>query len=295
MAERLANTPNAGRATGDAPTAAARPQPRPAAKAAVPNIARLKEQRIPARFDPSTLVGLTIALGAVLLANFLEGGSPWSLVHGPALLIVGGGTLGACLVQSPLPVLRRACGLTLWILATPKPAFDEAVESMVGWSRIARKDGLLALERMLAHQGDPFILKGLQLLIDGSEPEVIRRTLESDIDSREGRDLEAAQVFETMGGYAPTIGIIGAVLGLIQVMGNLADPAALGSGIAVAFVATIYGVGVANLFLLPVAGRLRAAIQEHSRYQELLTEGLSAIAEGENPRVVEYRLRGLVR
>lgn len=253
------------------------------------------EQPIAADFDPSTLIGLIIAVGAVLLAQYLEGGSASTLVHGPALLIVVGGTLGASLVQSPLPVLRRTVGLTRWILTSPRLPFDAAIDVMVTWSRVARKDGLLALERVMGNQADPFLAKGLQLLIDGSEPEAIRRTLEADIDAREGRELEAARVFDTMGGYAPTIGIIGAVIGLIQVMGHLDEPAALGAGIAVAFVATIYGVGLANILLLPLGGRIRSAILEHSRYQELLSEGLSAIAEGENPRVVEHRLRGLIR
>jgi chemotaxis protein MotA len=255
--------------------------------------ARALGRTTPLRFDPLTLLGLCIAFGAVLVAQQLEGGAIATLLHGPAFLIVVGGSLGACLVQTPGPVLLRTLRLSRWLFASPKPETDLAVQALVDWARVARKDGLLALERLLAQQNDPFLFRGLQLLVDGAEPEVIRRTLEIEIDAREGRELEAAAVYESVGGYAPTIGVIGAVLGLIQVLGNLENPSLLGDGIAVAFVATIYGVGLANLVLLPLAGRLRSAIQELSRYQDLLTEGLTAIAEGENPRVVEYRLRGL--
>jgi chemotaxis protein MotA len=139
-----------------------------------------------------------------------------------------------------------------------------------------------------------FTRKGLQLLVDGNEPQTIRQTLEMDMEVREARDLAAAKVYEGMGGYAPTIGIIGAVMGLIHVMGNLADPAKLGGGIAVAFVATIYGVGLANLFFLPAASKLKSVIKEQSRFEELVMEGIAAIAEGENPRIIEARLQGLV-
>jgi len=257
--------------------------------------ARAFGRSTPTRFDPLTFLGLCIAFGAVLVAQQIEGGSVATLVHGPAFLIVVGGSLGACLVQTPWPVLERTLRISRWLIAAPRPETDIAVQALVDWSRVARKDGLLALERLLAQQNDPFLHRGLQLLVDGAEPEVIRRTLEIDIDAREGREFEAAAVYESVGGYAPTIGIIGAVVGLIQVLGNLENPAALGDGIAVAFVATIYGVGLANLVLLPLAGRLRSAIQDLSRYQDLLTEGLTAIAEGENPRVVEYRLLGLAR
>ncbi len=257
--------------------------------------ARAFGRATPMRFDPLTLLGFCIAFGAVLVAQQLEGGAIGTLLHGPAFLIVMGGSLGACLVQTPWPVLARTIRISRWLIAAPRPETEVAVQALVDWARVARKDGLLALERLLAQQNDPFLHRGLQLLVDGAEPEVIRRTLEIDIDAREARELEAAAVFESVGGYAPTIGIIGAVLGLIQVLGNLENPSVLGDGIAVAFVATIYGVGLANLVLLPLAGRLRSAIQEQSRYQDLLTEGLSAIAEGENPRVVEYRLLGLAR
>jgi chemotaxis protein MotA len=158
----------------------------------------------------------------------------------------------------------------------------------------ARKEGLLGLESVADLERDDYARKGLQLLVDGAEPEAIRSILEVDLYNQEGRDIQAAKVFESMGGYAPTIGIIGAVMGLIHVMGNLADPSKLGSGIAVAFVATIYGVGFANLLLLPIASKIKAVALRQSRYREMLLEGILSIAEGENPRSIELKLQGFM-
>lgn len=159
---------------------------------------------------------------------------------------------------------------------------------------VARKEGLLGLEAVADAEPDPYARKGLQLLVDGAEPESIRSILEVDLYTQEARDIQAAKVFESMGGYAPTIGIIGAVMGLIHVMGNLADPSMLGSGIAVAFVATIYGVGFANLLLLPMGNKLKSIALRQSRYREMLLEGILSIAEGENPRSIELKLQGFM-
>ncbi|GMU47731.1 MAG: hypothetical protein AMXMBFR26_25130 [Porticoccaceae bacterium] len=166
------------------------------------------------------------------------------------------------------------------------------MEKVIGWSNIARKEGLLGLEAIGDSEPDAFARKGLQLLVDGGEPQAIRAALEVEIETHEHRDLLAAKVYESMGGYSPTIGILGAVMGLIHVMNNLADPTKLGSGIAVAFVATIYGVGLANLFFLPIANKLKAVIGDQSRFREMIMVGLAAIAAGENPRNIESKLRG---
>ena len=163
------------------------------------------------------------------------------------------------------------------------------------WSNIARKEGLLGLEQVVEEESDPFSQKGLQLLVDGSEPETIRATLEVDLGAREQRDTRAAKVYEGMGGYCPTIGIIGAVMGLIHVMGNLADPSKLGGGIAVAFVATIYGVVLANLIFLPAANNLKGVVSDQAQFREMVIEGIVAIAEGENPRNIEVRLLGYIQ
>lgn len=244
--------------------------------------------------DVLSLVGLILALVAIIGGNFLEGGHISALANGPAALIVVGGTLAAALVQTPVLVLKRALSLLRWIVLPPKVDLPGGINRVVGWSMTARKEGLLGLETVADAERDPYARKGLQLLVDGVEPEAIRSILEVDLFNQEGRDLQAAKVFEAMGGYAPTIGIIGAVMGLIHVMGNLADPSQLGNGIAVAFVATIYGVGMANLLLLPVGNKLKSLVMRQSSYREMLMEGLLSIAEGENPRSIELKLQGFV-
>jgi chemotaxis protein MotA len=205
-----------------------------------------------------------------------------------------GGTLAACLLQTPMSAFKRAIQIFVWILFPPRIDLQGGIDRVVNWSLTARKEGLLGLETVADTEPDAYSRKGLQLLVDGVEPETIRSILEVDFLTQESRDIQAAKVFESMGGYAPTIGIIGAVMGLIHVMGNLADPNQLGSGIAVAFVATIYGVASANLILLPVANKLKAVAMRQSRYREMLLEGLLSIAEGENPRSIELKLQGFM-
>ncbi|MDZ5601601.1 flagellar motor protein [Pseudomonas sp. RP23018S] len=244
--------------------------------------------------DVLSLIGLILAFVAIVGGNFLEGGHAGALINGPAALIVLGGTLAAALLQSPLPAFKRALQILRWILFPPRIDLAGGIDRVVNWSLTARKEGLLGLESVADIEPDPYARKGLQLLVDGAEPEAVRSILEVDFLTQESRDLQAAKVFECMGGYAPTIGIIGAVMGLIHVMGNLADPAQLGSGIAVAFVATIYGVASANLILLPVANKLKALVMRQSRYREMLLEGLLSIAEGENPRSIELKLQGFM-
>ncbi|MBB3101816.1 flagellar motor protein [Azomonas macrocytogenes] len=244
--------------------------------------------------DILSIIGLALAFVAIIGGNFLEGGNAAALLNGAAALIVFGGTLGAVLLQTPLNVFRRALYLARWILFPPRIELASGIARVIGWSQIARKEGLLGLEPAADTEADAYARKGLQLLADGVEPAVIRAIMEVDIDTQESRDLRAARVFESMGGYAPTVGIIGAVMGLIHVMGNLAEPSQLGGGIAVAFVATIYGVGFANLLLLPMGNKLKGVVQQQTRYREMLLEGLLSIAEGENPRSIELKLQGFM-
>ena len=244
--------------------------------------------------DFLTIIGIIIAFGAIILGQFLEGGHLATLMNGPAFLIVVGGTMGAIMVQSPLHIFLRSMKILPWLISPPALPMQESLDKILKWSNIARREGLLGLEKASETESDIFSRKGLQLLVDGNEPEVVRRTMELEIIAQEDRDLQAAKVFEGMGGYAPTIGIIGAVMGLIHVMGNLSDPSKLGGGIAVAFVATIYGVGLSNLFLLPAASKLKSVVRQRSRYQDMLTEGLIAIAEGENPQVIALRLEAFL-
>ena len=168
------------------------------------------------------------------------------------------------------------------------------IKKILNWSTLARKEGLLGLESMVSKEKDTFAKKGLQLLVDGNEPEVIRECLEVELMTKETLDLQAAKVYDALGGYCPTFGIIGAVMGLIHVMQNLSDPKLLGAGIATAFVATIYGVGLANLLFLPIASKLKTNVQSNSHAREMLAEGIVAIAEGENPRNIELKLTGFL-
>ncbi len=234
--------------------------------------------------DILTLAGLVIAFGGIVGGMIIEGGHVSSLINGPAFIIVVGGTVGAVLIQMPK-----------WAFMPPTVAMQETIEKIVGWSNIARKEGLLKLEDHIQQEPDPFASKALQLLVDGKEPEEIRHILEMDLTIHEESELQAITFFEALGGYAPTIGIIGAVLGLIHVMGNLADPSKLGGGIAAAFVATIYGLVLANVFALPMGNKIKAAMKRKGRLCELIIEGIIAIAHGENPRNIESRLQGFIQ
>ena len=247
------------------------------------------------KIDILTILGLVIGVTAILLGQQLEGGKLSTLINGPAALIVIGGTLGAVMLQSPMMVFVRAIKMLWWTISTPQFDSEAVIQKIISWSNIARREGLLGLENIEDTEEDPFSKKGLQLLIDGSEPEAIRTIMEVDIHTRESFDIQAARVYESMGGYSPTIGIIGAVLGLIQVMGNLSDPSKLGGGIAIAFVATIYGVALANLILLPIANKLKSIVITDAHYNEMIVEGLVSIAEGENPRNIETKLLGFLR
>lgn len=244
--------------------------------------------------DVLSLIGLILAFIAIVGGNYLEGGHLAALLNGPAALIVLGGTLAASMLQSPMSAFKRAIQIIGWILFPPRIDLAGGIDRVINWSMIARKEGLLGLETVADTEPDTYARKGLQLLVDGAEPQAIRSILEVDFMTQENRDIQAAKVYECMGGYAPTVGIIGAVMGLIHVMGNLADPSQLGSGIAVAFVATIYGVASANLILLPVANKLKSIALRQSRYREMLLEGLLSIAEGENPRSIELKLQGFM-
>lgn len=242
--------------------------------------------------DYLSIVGVVLGIGAIIGGNAMEGGSIEALFNAPAALIVIGGTTAAIFIQTPYANLKHALGLIKWVFASPYISLDDGIEKLISWSMRARKEGLLGLETLLTKENEDFCKKGLQLLVDGSEPETIKSVLEVDMYAREQNDLDAAKVFESMAGYSPTIGIIGAVMGLIHVMSNLADPSSLGAGIATAFVATIYGVAFANLLLFPVAHKLKHVIQKQLRYHEMIVDGLISIADGENPRALELKLRG---
>lgn len=247
------------------------------------------------KIDFSGLLGIVVAVGAILLGQHLEGGHLYSLVNGPAFLIVLCGTVGAVIVETPINSLKQSLQMLRWIILPPPVSQESAVSKLVTWSHVARKEGLLGLESMIENERDPFTKKGLEILVDGTEFEIIRKILEKELEHREETLNAAAKVFESAGGYAPTIGIIGAVLGLIHVMSNLSDPSKLGGGIAVAFVATIYGVSLANIVFLPIANRLHRFIDDEQTYYNLYIDGFMGIAQGENPKTLEMKLSKVIK
>jgi chemotaxis protein MotA len=244
--------------------------------------------------DLLSIIGIVLAFVALLVGALLKGAGLHALVSSAALMIVVVGTFAAILIQTPGGVMRRAFRILPWVFRSPVPDARGIVTRMVEWSQISRKQGLLGLESMHGDEKDDFMRKGLQLVIDGSEPDAIRGILEVELQTREAADIRAAKVFEGMGVYAPTLGIIGAVLGLMAVMQNLADPSKLGHGIAAAFTATVYGIGLANLFFLPVAGKLKGIVAEQTQVREMIIEGVVSIVLGENPRAIESKLHGFL-
>lgn len=242
--------------------------------------------------DILTLVGFLFAIVAIVVGSILKGAGLSALVSGAAFMIVVVGTFAAIFVHTPLPVLRHGMRMFSWIIRPPRIDGRGLVDRIVEWSNVARKQGLLGLETSIETEADPFVRKALQLLVDGTEPDQIRSIMEVELSSREHADHAGAKVFEGMGVYSPTLGIIGAVLGLMAVMQNLADPSKLGAGIAAAFTATVYGIGLANLLFLPAAAKLKAIVAKQSQTREMVIEGMISIALGENPRSIESKLQG---
>ncbi len=249
-------------------------------------------RRAGGRFDNLTLIGVTLAVGAIVGGNWLEGGEVSTLMQLTAFVIVAGGTLGAVLIQTPMRDFRLALNHLVWVVRPPIYQRSALLDSVIEWSRTARRDGLLKLEKPMEEEKDPFVQKGIQLLVDGLDPDDIRAVMEVEIENALSRLARAGRLYEAMGGYSPTIGIIGAVLGLIHVMNNLSDPSQLGAGIAVAFVATIYGVGFANLFFLPVSNKLKTLARDQMEYQEMVVDGIAMIADGDNPTAIRSKLEG---
>ncbi|MEW5847908.1 MAG: flagellar motor protein [Myxococcota bacterium] len=241
--------------------------------------------------DLATVGGIVFAIACILGGQALEGGHAGSLVQATAFIIVIGGTIGACLVAFPGPVFMHGVKLGKAALTTTKNDTGEIITKLVELAGVARRDGVLALEQKLGEIPDPFMKRALGFVVDGVDARVTRDALEAQIGTQFEEDVQAAKVFESAGGYAPTVGILGAVLGLIHVMENLSDPSKLGGGIATAFVATVYGVGAANLLFLPLANKLKVRIGQARERQTLIAEGVLAIQEGLNPRVLEEKLR----
>jgi len=246
------------------------------------------------RFDINPVIGVVLALGLIGAGHVLEGGRMGSLMQGAAGMIVFGGTLGAVLISFSFADLRHAIGALRHVIFDQARNPEDVIASIGRFAVKARKEGIMKLEDDVEQTDDPFLRRGLSLAVDGATPTTIRTMLEGESMSRFDAEEAPARVFESAGGYAPTVGILGAVLGLINVMENLSDPTKLGSGIAVAFVATVYGVGSANLIFLPIGSRFRARAQRNARRREAMLEGVLAIQEGLNPRLIDQKLRGLL-
>ncbi|MCX5724474.1 MAG: flagellar motor protein [Nitrospirae bacterium] len=244
--------------------------------------------------DIATIVGVVLAIGSIIGGQALEGGHLGSVMQLTAFIIVMGGTIGAVCVQNSLPVVIRSVRLLSLVFGTTHHDIGGTIKTIIQLANVSRKQGLLALEGQLKDIHDPFFRKGVQLIVDGTDPKVVHEILEIDVEQHEEHGILGAKVWEAAGGYAPTVGILGAVLGLIHVMENLADPSKLGGGIAVAFVATIYGVGAANLFFLPFANKIKFKIKEESSARNVIVLGLVGLAQGENPRLLQEKLESFL-
>ena len=244
--------------------------------------------------DKASFGGMILALGGILAGLLLEGGNLGQILQPTAAMIVFGGTLGAVMLQFPLAIIRLAFRQAGSVFVNPQRDQHATIRQLVQYAQKARREGIISLDADLTDIEDPFLRKSLMLAVDGTEPTDLRKIMRVSLDSTIEHEERLPMVFESAGGFSPTIGILGAVLGLIQVMQHLDDMHAVGRGIAVAFVATIYGVGIANLFFLPFAGKMRIRIHDGQRRREMMLEGVISILEGMNPRMLEVKLAGFL-
>lgn len=243
--------------------------------------------------DLATLIGLLLGLGGILVGNAIEGGKISQIVQPTAAMIVCGGTVGATMIQFPLSTFIRALKSIKLVFKEPTDNSPALIEEIVKYASVARKEGILALEQLAPKASDPFLARALMMAVDGIDSSAMREALETTIAHEEEEGEDVAKVYEAMGGYSPTIGIIGAVLGLIQVMSHLSDIAKVGEGIATAFVATIYGVALANIIALPLGGKLKLRTRAYVQTRMLIVEGAISIQQGMNPKVIKDRLLSL--
>lgn len=242
-----------------------------------------------------TLAGMLLGFGAIVYGNLLEGGTLAGLINVPAAIIVLGGTFAAVMIQTPMAVFKSTLIRTFWLFFPPRHSRETLLENLCEWASAARRTGFIGLENIAAVEHSLLARKGLNLLADGQTARAIRSSLELDMYKQEDAGMQAAHVYDSLGGYAPTIGIIGAVLGLMQALTKLENPDQIGAGIATAFVATVYGLVSANLVFLPLGQRIKHIVREEYLYNELTIEGLVAIAEGEHPLSLRYRYENLRR
>jgi chemotaxis protein MotA len=251
-------------------------------------------KRPKSRLEYATLIGVPAAIAIILLAQVLEGAPTRALWQPTAALVVFGGTFAAILVSYPAALVWRTVRAIKDAFVSRAEPVDAVLAGIINYSQVSRRKGLIALETEIDRAADPFLKIALGLAVDGTNAKVARQILEVESDARREYAEAPADVLETAAGYTPTLGILGAVLGLIHVMQSLSDPSKLGSGIAVAFVATVYGVATANLLLLPLATKLRGGARRAALTRELIIEGITSVQEGLNPRVIEQKLRGFL-
>jgi chemotaxis protein MotA len=244
--------------------------------------------------DKSSIGGVLLALAGIVAGLLMEGGHISQILQPTAALIVFGGTMGAVLLQFPLATVGSAFAHISHLFVAPRKHDDQLVQLLVGFANKARRNGVVSLDADLRSIQDPFLRQSVMLAVDGTEPADLRNIMQLSLDSSAENEERLPAVFESAGGFSPTIGILGAVLGLIQVMQHLDNITEVGRGIAVAFVATIYGVGVANLFFLPMAGKMRLRLREDVKRREMMLEGVISILEGMNPRMLEVKLSGFL-
>jgi chemotaxis protein MotA len=244
--------------------------------------------------DKASVGGAILAIVGIVAGLLIEGGNLGQILQPTAALIVFGGTMGAVLLQFPLTTVLDAFRNLGHVFAAPRKEDAHLIRQMIAFANKARRNGVVSLDADLATIRDPFLRQTLMLAVDGTEPADLRKIMRVSLDSMTEDEERLPAVFESAGGFSPTIGILGAVLGLIQVMQHLDNIAEVGRGIAVAFVATIYGVGIANLFFLPFAGKMRLRIRSGHRRREMMLEGVISILEGMNPRMLEIKLAGFV-
>ncbi len=245
--------------------------------------------------DPATLIGITLGIVSLLALMIMEGSSPMAIVLLPPLILVFGGTFGAAIAGSAMADVKKiGAWFKMALMPAKVPPVSDRIATLVSLAEKARKEGLLALEAQVKDIDDPFLKRGLQMGIDGTDPEELRAVLEGEITAKKGEDKVAAKFFNQMGGYAPTIGIVGCIVGLINVMGNLSDPASLGPMIAAAFVATLWGVMAANFWFLPMGAKILRVSELQAAQMELLVEGITEIQAGTSPRAVRQKLTALV-
>jgi chemotaxis protein MotA len=244
--------------------------------------------------DWASIIGLGLALAGLFVGHSLDGGKFASLIQPAAFAIVVVGTFGAVLLQTEAATFLRGMRMLRWVFIPPASQRQLYSSQIALWSLTARRDGLLQLEQYQNITPDLFVQKGLRLVVDGIAPERLRSLLETEITAYEFSQRQAARIWESAAGYAPTIGILGAVLGLIHVMENLSDPSRLGAGIAVAFVSTIYGVGLANLFFFPVGNKLKGIVAEQVAQYDILADVFHDLATGDHTRVIDERVASLL-